>query len=86
MATTTKQDFYELLELGPLKLRSKRGLANVYELYGRNFTGQYLHLAYRREARRTVVFHTENAKQKFGVATLSQAIARGLMHDIIICA
>lgn len=39
-----------------------------------------------RISRRTVVFHTENAKQKFGVATLSQAIARGLMHDIIICA
>ncbi|WP_052120874.1 helix-turn-helix transcriptional regulator [Inquilinus limosus] len=38
-----------------------------------------------RISRRTVVFHTENAKQKFGVATLSQAIARGLMHDIIIC-
>jgi DNA-binding CsgD family transcriptional regulator len=39
-----------------------------------------------RISRRTVVFHTENAKQKFGVATLSQAIARGMMHDIIICA
>jgi len=39
-----------------------------------------------RISRRTVVFHTENAKQKFGVATLPQAIARGLMHDIIICA
>ena len=39
-----------------------------------------------RISRRTVVFHTENAKQKFGVATLSQAIARGLMHDFIICA
>ena len=39
-----------------------------------------------RISRRTVVFHTENAKQKFGVATLSQAIARGLMHDIIIFA
>jgi DNA-binding CsgD family transcriptional regulator len=39
-----------------------------------------------RISRRTVVFHTENAKQKFGVATLPQAIARGLMHDIIIYA
>jgi LuxR family transcriptional activator of conjugal transfer of Ti plasmids len=34
-------------------------------------------------SRRTVVFHTENAKHKFGVATLQQAIARGLMYDII---
>ena len=50
-------DSYELLESGPLKLRSKRGLPNVYEFYGRNFTGQYWHIAYRREARRTVVFH-----------------------------
>lgn len=36
-----------------------------------------------RITRRTVVFHTENAKQKFGVATLPQAIAQGLRHDII---
>jgi LuxR family transcriptional regulator, activator of conjugal transfer of Ti plasmids len=36
-----------------------------------------------RISRRTVVFHTENAKHKFGVATLQQAVARGLMYDII---
>ncbi len=46
-----------MLELGPLKLRSKRGLKGVYELYGRNFAGEYLHIAYRREADREVVFH-----------------------------
>lgn len=32
---------------------------------------------------RTVVFHIENAKQKFGVATLQQAIAQALTYDII---
>jgi LuxR family transcriptional activator of conjugal transfer of Ti plasmids len=32
---------------------------------------------------RTVVFHIENAKQKFGVPTLQQAIARAITHDII---
>lgn len=34
-------------------------------------------------SRRTVVFHIENAKQKFGVATLPQAIAQGLTYSII---
>jgi LuxR family transcriptional activator of conjugal transfer of Ti plasmids len=32
---------------------------------------------------RTVVFHIENAKQKFGVASLQQAIAQALAYDII---
>lgn len=32
---------------------------------------------------RTVVFHVENAKRKFGVATLQQAIAQALTYDII---
>jgi len=34
-------------------------------------------------SRRTVVFHTENAKRKLGVATVPQAVAKGLMYDII---
>jgi LuxR family transcriptional activator of conjugal transfer of Ti plasmids len=34
-------------------------------------------------SRRTVTFHTENAKRKLGVATVHQAIAKGLMYDII---
>jgi DNA-binding CsgD family transcriptional regulator len=34
-------------------------------------------------SRRTVVFHTENAKRKLGVATMQQAVAKGLMYDII---
>jgi LuxR family transcriptional activator of conjugal transfer of Ti plasmids len=36
-----------------------------------------------RISRRTVVFHTENAKRKLGVATVQQAVAKGLMYDII---
>jgi len=52
-----EEDFYEVLEAGPLKLRSQRGLEGVYELYGRTYAGEYLHIAYRREAGRTVVFH-----------------------------
>lgn len=36
-----------------------------------------------RVSRRTVVFHTENAKRKLGVATAQQAVAMGLMYDII---
>ena len=34
-----EEDFYEVLETGPVKLRSKRGLEGVYELYGRNYAG-----------------------------------------------
>jgi DNA-binding CsgD family transcriptional regulator len=32
---------------------------------------------------RTVVFHVENAKRKFGVATLPQAVAKAVTQDII---
>ncbi len=50
-------DFFELIEGGPLKLRSRRGQKNVYELYGRNCAGDYLHVAYRREIGSEIVFH-----------------------------
>ena len=49
--------FFELVDTGPLKLRSRRGLRGVYELLGRNYAGEYLHVAYRRENDREVVFH-----------------------------
>ena len=52
-----EDDFFEVLEAGPLKLRSRRGLPHVYELLGRNCAGDYLHIAYRRETKREVVFH-----------------------------
>jgi LuxR family transcriptional activator of conjugal transfer of Ti plasmids len=32
---------------------------------------------------RTVVFHVENAKRKFGVATLHQAVVKAVTHDLI---
>jgi hypothetical protein len=44
-------DFFEVLETGPLKLRSRLGLKGIYELYGRTHAGDYLHIAYRRETR-----------------------------------
>ena len=53
----SEDDFYEVLESGALKMRSRRGLKDVYELYGRNYAGDYLHIAYRREKIRDVVFH-----------------------------
>jgi hypothetical protein len=64
-----EEDFYEVLERGPVKLRSQRGLEGVYELYGRNYAGEYLHIAYRREPERDVVFHMRamnpREKQRF---------------------
>ncbi len=52
-----EEDFFEVLEAGPLKLKSRRGLKNVYELLGRTFSGDYLHVAYRRYPEADVVFH-----------------------------
>ena len=63
------EDFFEALATGPVKLRSRRGLEGVYELFGRNYAGDYLHFAYRREAERDVVFHiramTPSEKRRF---------------------
>ncbi len=53
----SEDDIYEVLETGPLKMRSRRGLQDIYELYGRNCAGDYLHIAYRREKDRETVFH-----------------------------
>jgi hypothetical protein len=54
----TKQDFYELLAGKYLKIRSQRGLDEVYELLGRNLSGAYLHVVYRvLPDRRLRVFH-----------------------------
>jgi len=52
-----EEDFFEVLETRPEKLRSRRGLKGIYELFGRNYAGAYLHVAYRREEDREVVFH-----------------------------
>jgi len=54
----TKQDFYELLAGDYLKIRSQRGLDEVYELLGRNLSGDYLYIVYRvLPDRRLRVFH-----------------------------
>lgn len=50
-------DFFEVLDTDPLKLRSRRELKGIYELYGRNYAGEYLHIAYRRDGEQEVVFH-----------------------------
>ena len=53
----SEDDFFEVPDACPLKLRSIHGLDGIYELLGRNYAGEYLHIAYRREADRDVVFH-----------------------------
>ena len=59
-----EDDFFEVLETGPLKLRSRRGLKGIYELYGRNYTGEYLHIAYRRDGNQEVVFHMREMRPR----------------------
>ena len=51
------EDFFEVLNNQPLKLRSRRGLEGVCELYGRNGAGDYLHVAYRKISGSVTVFH-----------------------------
>lgn len=61
------QDFYELLAGRYLKIRSQRGLDDVYELLGRNLGGDYLHVVYRvLSDGRLRVFHISrmNERQK----------------------
>lgn len=68
----TKQDFYELLAVDYLKIRSQRGLDEVYELLGRNLSGSYLYIIVYRVLpdRRLRVFHmngmTEAQKSVIG--------------------
>lgn len=66
----SKQDFYELLAGDYLKIRSQRGLDDVYELLGRNLSGTYLHVVYRAlPDHRRRVFHmnamTEAQKKRY---------------------
>jgi len=42
-----EEDFYAVLAGYYLKVRSQRGLEDVYELLGRNLEGDYLHIVYR---------------------------------------
>jgi hypothetical protein len=66
----TNQGYYELLAGEYLKIRSQRGLDDVYELLGRNLTGAYLHVIYRvLSDHRVRVFHisgmTEAQKRRY---------------------
>ncbi len=66
----TNQDFYELLAGRYLKIRSQRGLEDVYEVLGRNLDGGYLHIVYRVPPDgRLRVFHisrmTEKQKRRY---------------------
>lgn len=68
----TVEDFYETLAGRPLKIRSRRGFADVYELLGRNLAGDYLHIVYRMLVDgRLRVFHmnrrTDSQKRATGV-------------------
>lgn len=58
------QDFYELLAGEYLKIRSQRGLDDVYELLGRNLSGAYLHVVYRvLPGHRLRVFHINDMSE-----------------------
>jgi adenylylsulfate kinase-like enzyme len=59
-----EKDFYEVLVSRPLKLRSRRGLQGIYELYGRNFAGTHLFIVYRRQGQDYVVFHMSRMTQR----------------------
>ena len=65
-----KEDFYGVLAGRYLKIRSQRGIKDVYELLGRNLEGDYLHIVYRVLADgRLRVFHmsrmTEKQKRRY---------------------
>lgn len=52
-----EMDFYEVLASKPIKRHSLRGIQNVYELFGQNVAGDYLHILYRRSGDQVIVFH-----------------------------
>lgn len=52
-----ESDFYEVLALQPIKRRSLQGIQNVYELFGQNMAGDYLHILYRKAKDQIIVFH-----------------------------
>jgi hypothetical protein len=65
-----EEDFYEVLAGRYLKIRSQRGIDDLYELLGQNLSGDYLHVVYRVMADGAFrVFHmgrmSENQKKRF---------------------
>ena len=43
----TQNDLQEMFQSRYIKVRSQRGVSDVYEIFGRNFGGDYLHVVYR---------------------------------------
>ncbi len=66
-----EEDFFELLSGRYIKIRSQRGIADVFELPGQNVAGDYIHIIYRVPTKEDVlrVFHmnqmTESQKRRF---------------------
>jgi len=66
-----EEDFFELLSGRYIKLRSQRGITDVFELLGQNLSGDYIHIIYRvlPEEDALRVFHmnqmTESQKGRF---------------------
>jgi hypothetical protein len=65
-----EEDFFALLAGRYLKVRSQRGIEDVYELLGQTSEGSYLHVVYRViEGGRLRVFHmapmTDRQKRRF---------------------
>ncbi len=55
----TESDFNEMLAGYYIKIRSRRGLDNIYEIFGQNLAGDYIHAIYRRDkdTKQIKVFH-----------------------------
>jgi len=44
-----ESDFHEMLAGYYIKIRSRRGLYDIYEIFGQNLAGDYIHAIYRRD-------------------------------------
>ncbi len=66
-----EEDFFELLSSKYIKLKSQRGIADLFELLGQNLVGDYIHIIYRAVPKENLlrVFHinrmTEKQKKRF---------------------
>jgi hypothetical protein len=66
-----EEDFFEVLSGKYIKLKSQRGITDVFELLGQNLVGEYLHIIYRvlSGKKGLHVFHmnrmTESQKRRF---------------------
>jgi hypothetical protein len=66
-----EEDFFELLSGKYIKLKSQRGISDVFELLGQNLAGDNIHVIYRIVPKENLlrVFHmtrmTERQKKRF---------------------